>query len=187
MLRSMASEIQMVSLVKCIDFAALKHKNQRRKDPEQTPYINHPIGVAKILTDYKVTDPVILQAALLHDTVEDTNTSFEEIEDQFGPKVCSIVREVTDDKTLPKDQRKRLQIERALNCSPEAKLVKLADKLYNLTDLLRVPPSGWSERRIEEYFVWAYKVVNNLRGTNFELEAKLDEVFKKSGMVATEN
>ncbi|KAJ9575166.1 hypothetical protein L9F63_025884 [Diploptera punctata] len=147
-------------IIKCINFAAIKHKNQRRKDPEQTPYINHPIGVAKILTEEgNVQDVNIIQAALLHDTVEDTETSFEEIEDEFGSTVCQIVKEVTDDKTLPKAERKRLQIEHAPASSPGAKLVKLADKLYNLRDLERVPPQGWSAERVQEYFNWAQKLL----------------------------
>uniref|UniRef100_A0A182MVS3 HD domain-containing protein n=1 Tax=Anopheles culicifacies TaxID=139723 RepID=A0A182MVS3_9DIPT len=98
---------------KCVNFAAVKHRNQRRLDTDETPYINHPIGVAYILTDAGITDLEVLQAAILHDTVEDTDTSFEEIESLFGTNVCSIVREVTDDKSLPKQERKRLQIERA--------------------------------------------------------------------------
>lgn len=127
--------------MKAADFAAKKHRDQRRKDPQQTPYINHPIGVANILiNEGGVDDPIVLQAALLHDTVEDTETTLDEIEEHFGPKVRGIVAEVSDDKDLPKEERKRLQVVNAPHKSKEAKLVKLADKLYNLRDLHRVVP-----------------------------------------------
>ncbi|XP_069668832.1 guanosine-3',5'-bis(diphosphate) 3'-pyrophosphohydrolase MESH1 [Periplaneta americana] len=169
-----------VQLIKCIDFAAVKHQKQRRKDPEKTPYINHPIGVAKILTEEaNIRDLAIIQAALLHDTVEDTDTNFEEIEAEFGSAVCQLVKEVTDDKSLPKAERKRLQIEHASGSSPGAKLIKLADKLYNLRDLERASPEGWSPERVQEYFGWAQKVVNGLKGSNKNMEASLDKIFKK--------
>lgn len=111
------------------------------------------LGVANILIqEGNVFEPVIILAAILHDTVEDTDTTFAEIEKEFGYKVCQIVREVTDDKALPKAERKRLQIEHAPNISHEAKLVKLADKLYNLRDLEKGVPIGWTHERIKEYF-----------------------------------
>lgn len=174
----------LTAYTKCINFAAIKHRDQRRLDPSKTPYINHPIGVAFILTsEGKITDQNVLQAAILHDTVEDTDTTFEEIEINFGPKITSIVREVTDDKSLPKMERKRLQIEHAKTASYEAKLVKLADKLYNLRDLDSVAPEGWTEERCREYFIWAKKVVDNLRGTNELLENALDVIFKKQNVI----
>ncbi|KAF5269262.1 hypothetical protein FQR65_LT02563 [Abscondita terminalis] len=167
-------------LIKCINFAAIKHKDQRRLDPDRTPYINHPIGVAYILTnEAKVTDLDVIQAAILHDTVEDTDTTFDEIEEKFGSKVCSIVSEVTDDKSLPKETRKSLQIQHAPTSSHQAKLVKLADKLYNLRDLERVTPKDWTAFRVQEYFAWSKKVVNGLRGTNQVMEDSLDELFNK--------
>uniref|UniRef100_A0A673B0M7 Guanosine-3',5'-bis(diphosphate) 3'-pyrophosphohydrolase MESH1 n=1 Tax=Sphaeramia orbicularis TaxID=375764 RepID=A0A673B0M7_9TELE len=130
-------------LIETVNFAAEKHKNQRRKDPDGTPYINHPIGVARILShEGGITNIQVLQAALLHDTVEDTNTSPAELQAQFGATVAGIVQEVTDDKSLSKQERKRLQVEHAPHCSHEAKLVKLADKLYNLRDLNRCTPVG---------------------------------------------
>eukprot|EP00073_Rattus_norvegicus_P033873 XP_008757753.1 PREDICTED: guanosine-3',5'-bis(diphosphate) 3'-pyrophosphohydrolase MESH1 isoform X2 [Rattus norvegicus] len=132
-------------LLEAADFAAQKHRQQRRKDPEGTPYINHPIGVARILThEAGITDIVVLQAALLHDTVEDTDTTLDEVELHFGAQVRRLVEEVTDDKTLPKLERKRQQVEQAPHSSPGAKLVKLADKLHNLRDLNRCTPKGWS-------------------------------------------
>ncbi|XP_052819618.1 guanosine-3',5'-bis(diphosphate) 3'-pyrophosphohydrolase MESH1-like [Mya arenaria] len=166
-------------VIRCTDFAAIKHKNQRRKDQDRTPYINHPIGVANILThEAGVTDLQVIQAALLHDTVEDTQTTFEEIDQHFGPEVCGIVKEVTDEKGLTKMARKEAQIKHAPGASPKAKLVKLADKLYNLRDLNRQTPVGWSEERVQEYFVWAAKVVEGLRGTNARMEHDLDELFR---------
>ncbi|XP_073819128.1 metazoan SpoT homolog-1 [Musca autumnalis] len=169
--------------MKCLQFAALKHRNQRRKDTNETPYINHPINVATILADAHIEDKNVLMAALLHDTVEDTDATFEEIEVLFGHEVSSIVAEVTDDKTLPKDVRKQLQIENAANCTEKAKLVKLADKLDNLRDLEKCLPNGWTQERREEYFSWAKKVVDNLRGTNIYLESQLDNIFRSRGLL----
>lgn len=171
---------------KCMNFAALKHRDQRRKDKQQSPYINHPIGVANILANEgDVTDLAVLMAALLHDTVEDTMTSFDEIETNFGIEVRRIVEEVTDDKSLPKLERKRLQIEHAKTSSLNAKLVKLADKLYNLRDLMNSPPLDWTPQRCEEYFVWALRVVDNLRGTNKKLESALDDIFRQKNNLST--
>lgn len=170
-------------LINCTNFAALKHKDQRRKDKEATPYVNHVIGVANILaSEGGVTDVNVLQAALLHDTVEDTDTTFEELEQEFGVYVTSLVREVTDDKDLPKAERKRLQIEHAPNASYDAKLVKLADKLYNLRDLKRCTPKGWTSERVREYFEWASKVVEGLRGTNAAIENSLDQLFVEANV-----
>ncbi|ELW62821.1 Guanosine-3',5'-bis(diphosphate) 3'-pyrophosphohydrolase MESH1 [Tupaia chinensis] len=190
-------------LLEAADFAARKHRLQRRKDPEGTPYINHPIGVARILThEAGITDTVVLQAALLHDTVEDTDTTLDEVELHFGTQVRRLVEEVTDDKTLPKLERKRLQVERAPHSSPGAKLVKLADKLYNLRDLNRCAPegtlphrlygqgegcpcfedTGWSEQRVQEYFEWAAQVVKGLQGTNQQLEEALKQLFRERGL-----
>jgi len=174
-----------IAIIKASNFAAIKHKSQKRKDPEGTPYINHPIGVAQLLAEGGVTDTAVLQAALLHDTVEDTDTSLEEIEQEFGTKVRDIVDEVSDDKDKEKAERKRLQIVHAPHASTEAKLVKLADKLYNLRDLERAPPSNWSKERKEEYFVWASKVVKGCRGVNPYLEDLLDKLFEKHGIDVT--
>ncbi|XP_054627517.1 guanosine-3',5'-bis(diphosphate) 3'-pyrophosphohydrolase MESH1 [Dunckerocampus dactyliophorus] len=172
-----------VLLIETVDFAARKHRKQRRKDEEGTPYINHPIGVARILShEGGVTDIETLQAALLHDTLEDTDTTPEELETKFGLIVARIVQEVTDDKSLPKQERKRLQVARAPHCSHQAKLVKLADKLYNLRDLNCSTPVGWTAERVQQYFVWASEVVKGLKGTNSALEEKLDELFKQRGV-----
>eukprot|EP00794_Sanderia_malayensis_P008007 gene8014-8866_t len=171
-------------LLEAVNFAAIKHSNQRRKDKLQTPYINHPIGVAFILTsEAEVEDQSVLIAAVLHDTVEDTDTSFDEIEAVFGKEVRDIVDECTDDKNLPKEQRKSLQILHAASCSVKAKLVKLADKIYNLRDLNRTTPVGWSEERVREYFVWASKVFQGLRGVNSKLDKIYSDLLKNRNIL----
>jgi len=166
-------------VVKAANFAALKHINQRRKGNE-SPYINHPLAVAyNIFNIGKVADADTLIAAILHDTVEDTNTTLEEIEREFCPKVRNIVHECTDDKSLPKVERKKLQIAHSFHLTREAKLVKLADKLNNLTDIATGPvPKGWHKHILQGYYVWAFFVVKGLRGTNAGLEYALDEIFK---------
>ncbi|KYR00884.1 guanosine-3' [Tieghemostelium lacteum] len=172
----------MESTFKALEFAAKKHINQRRKDKDSSPYINHPIGVAKnIISIGKVEDVNVIQAALLHDTVEDTNTTEQELKDTFGDKIASIVMEVTDDKSLPKPDRKRAQIAHASHISHEARLVKLGDKLYNLTDILQNgAPNFWDATVVQGYFVWAKAVIDQIRGTNQALESKLDEVFSSN-------
>ncbi|XP_051837071.1 guanosine-3',5'-bis(diphosphate) 3'-pyrophosphohydrolase MESH1-like isoform X4 [Antechinus flavipes] len=140
-------------------------------------------GVARILThEAGITDIAVLQAALLHDTVEDTNTTLEEVEEHFGAEVRRIVDEVTDNKELPKLERKRLQVEKASQSSRAAKLVKLADKLYNLRDLNRRTPKGWSEQRVQEYFEWAAQVVKGLQGTSPQMENALLKLFQERGL-----
>lgn len=156
-------------------FAAEKHKNQRRKDAEASPYINHPIALANVLaTEGSVKDEEVLCAALLHDTIEDTETTEDELRQAFGEKVTAIVLEVTDDKSLPKEKRKQLQIEHARHASLQAKLVKLADKICNLRDILASPPADWSGERKRAYFEWAGQVVDGLRGTHPMLEGVFD-------------
>lgn len=165
----------MGQFLQALTFAAEKHRHQRRKDQEATPYINHPIGLVHILWhEAAVRDPAVLMGALLHDTVEDTDTRFAELEALFGPEVEHIVRQVTDDKSLPKAVRKQLQIDHAAQVSDAAKLVKLADKIYNLRDLVKSPPVGWSETRLWEYCVWSKQVVDRLRGVHPQLEALFD-------------
>lgn len=168
-----------IRVTKALDYAAIKHRDQRRDDAEKTPYINHPIGVAKILTDEgAITDSDTIIGALLHDTVEDTDATLDEIGDMFGGKVRHIVAQVTDDQTLSKVERKRMQVVNAPGKTPEAKAVKLADKLYNLRDLNRCTPIGWDEERVTNYFKFAKEVVDGLRGTNQLLESQLDHLFE---------
>jgi hypothetical protein len=159
------------------NFAAEKHKKQKRKDAEGTPYINHPLAVAMFITNSGVDDLATIQAAILHDTVEDTDTSLEELEKEFGQEVAGIVKECSDDKSLAKDVRKKMQIEHAAAASHKAKLVKLADKLHNLSSLLISPPSFWDAERIQGYFCWSHIVVEACKGTNEILEEQLNNVF----------
>src|SRR5690349_21190834 len=167
-------------LLEALAFAAHKHRDQRRKDAEASPYINHPIALADVLVNEGgVTDFEVLCAALLHDTVEDTATTHEELVDAFGPRIARIVAEVTDDKTLPKAERKRLQIEHAPTLRREAKLVKRADKLVNLRDVAERPPAKWDLARRREYFDWARQVVDGMRGTHARLEAAFDAAYAK--------
>jgi (p)ppGpp synthase/HD superfamily hydrolase len=168
----------MERLVKAYDFAARKHKLQKRKDPEQTPYINHPIGVSLILTSANVTDVDTLIAAILHDTVEDTDTTLDEITHEFGSNVAMIVEQVTDDKTLGYAERKAEQVRSAPFKCNQAKLVKLADKIYNLRDLKRCAPVGWSAERVTQYFIWAKQVTDGCKGVNPILEALLEELYQ---------
>ena len=154
-------------LLSAISFAAHKHRAQRRKDAEASPYINHPIALAHVLaTEGRVKDLKTLMAAILHDTVEDTETTYAELVDHFGTKVADVVMEVTDDKSLAKADRKRAQIEHAPHMSRRATLVKLADKTCNLRDVATSPPADWPLQRRREYFDWAGSVVDALPVVN---------------------
>jgi guanosine-3',5'-bis(diphosphate) 3'-pyrophosphohydrolase len=167
-----------------MQFAARKHRSQRRKDVEASPYINHPIEVATILaTIGAVADLPTLIAAILHDTIEDTETTPEELEERFGAEVRSLVLEVTDDKRLPKAERKRLQIEHAPSISAKAKLVKLGDKIANVRDVTATPPAGWSAARRREYLDWTEQVVGGCRGSNAALESHYDQVLRSGRAV----
>ena len=167
-------------LLKALTFAAYKHKDQRRKDVEASPYINHPISLANIIcNEGHVVDIDVICGALLHDTVEDTQTTPDELEAEFGRAIRDIVMEVTDDKNLSKEERKRLQIEHAAHSSDKAKLVKLADKISNLRDILDNPPPDWSLERRQAYFDWANAVIDQLRGVHSQLEAIFDEAYSK--------
>ncbi|HWT00648.1 MAG TPA: HD domain-containing protein [Pyrinomonadaceae bacterium] len=163
-----------------LHFAAAKHRDQRRKDVEASPYINHPIEVAELLARVgNVTDTITLRGAILHDTLEDTKTTPEELEAAFGPEVRRVVEEVTDDKRLPKQERKRLQIEHAPHLSERARQIKLADKISNVLGVTRTPPAGWSLERRLEYLDWTERVVEGCRGCNPSLEEFYDRVLKE--------
>ena len=161
-------------------FAARKHRDQRRKDAEASPYINHPIALADLLiNEAGICDVTVLMAALLHDTIEDTATTVEELSAAFGSEVASIVAQVTDDKSLPKAERKRQQVARAAGISDRAKLVNLADKICNLRDLGAAPPAGWNIDRKREYYDWAKQVIDKLRGVNAPLEHRFDTEYAR--------
>jgi (p)ppGpp synthase/HD superfamily hydrolase len=168
-------------LLAALKFAAHKHSRQRRKDLEATPYITHLIDVAEVLSRIGgITDLPTLQAAILHDTIEDTETSPQELEDYFGQEVRLLVQEVTDDKSLPKQERKRLQVEHAATLSTRAKLIKLGDKICNVSEITPTEPAEWPLQRKLEYFDWAEKVVAGCRGSNLDLEQHFDAVLRKS-------
>lgn len=170
----------MALVLKALAFAAHKHRDQRRKDPRASPYINHPIALANVLmNEAGVRDTKVICAALLHDTVEDTQTTPEELEEHFGRAVRDIVLEVTDDKNLPKAERKRLQIVKAKGLSRRAKLVKLADKICNLRDIAESPPADWDLKRQQEYYDWAKRVIDRLRGAHPRLEAAFDAAYAR--------
>jgi guanosine-3',5'-bis(diphosphate) 3'-pyrophosphohydrolase len=172
------------ALLRAVEFAAEKHRDQRRKGVDASPYINHPIGVASMIANIGgVHDLTVLVAAVLHDTIEDTQTAPEELETIFGTEVRDIVLEVTDDKRLLKHDRKRMQVEHAPHLSRAAKLIKLADKISNVREVSENPPHDWSDERRVEYLDWAARVVAGCRGANAALEAHFDETLR----IAREN
>jgi (p)ppGpp synthase/HD superfamily hydrolase len=165
------------TLLHSISFAAHKHRDQVRKGRGASPYINHPIEVAVVLADVGcVRDVEVLCAAILHDTIEDTETTAEELAENFGARVRLLVEEVTDDKSLEKHVRKRLAIEHAPHLSDDAKRIKLADKICNVRDVAHDPPAKWPHERRVAYLEWAAAVVAGLRGASAELEAEFDRV-----------
>ncbi len=167
-------------LLQAIEFASRKHSTQRRKDADASPYINHPIAVAHVLADAGgITDLLTLMAAVLHDTIEDTETTPAELEERFGESVRKLVEEMTDDKTLDAAVRKQLQIDLAPKLSRRAKPIKIADKISNIQDVTNAPPATWDLAQRIEYLDWTEKVVAGCRGGNPALERHYDEVLKK--------
>ncbi len=167
-------------ILRALAFAAHKHRDQRRKDPQASPYINHPIALANVLrNEGGIDDATVICAALLHDTVEDTETTPEELELEFGAVIREIVLEVTDDTRLTRAERKHLQVLHAPGLTREAKLVKLADKICNLRDIASNPPANWDLERRRQYFDWAGQVVDGVRGTHARLEALFDEALAR--------
>jgi guanosine-3',5'-bis(diphosphate) 3'-pyrophosphohydrolase len=168
-------------VLRAASFAARKHRFQRRKDEDASPYINHPIEVARVIDEIgNVDDPEILAAALLHDTIEDTDTEPAELEAEFGPRVCRIVQEVTDDKSMKKAERKRRQIVHASELSNDAVIVKLADKIANVQDITDYPPVNWELERRVEYLDWAKSVVSNCPVANQALLLRFHEVLNNA-------
>lgn len=173
-------QTRLKNLLHAASFAAQKHKKQRRKGSDAQPYINHPLEVANILANVgEVDDLDILIAAILHDTVEDTDTTAEDLMELFGKRVCGFVFEVTDDKSLPDTVRKQLQIDHAPHLSTEAKQIKLADKISNIRDVFENPAIDWDDERKRKYVEWGIAVVAGLRGVNRDLEDYFDEVVAK--------
>jgi GTP diphosphokinase / guanosine-3',5'-bis(diphosphate) 3'-diphosphatase len=173
------------ALFSALSFSADKHRSQTRKDAEASPYINHPIQLCVVLSEEGgIDDPTVLMAALLHDTIEDTQTTYDDLLEHFGAPVADVVMEVTDDKALAKADRKRLQVEHASTISNAAKLVKLADKICNVRDILKSPPHWWTLERRLEYFEWSKSVVDALRGVHPKLEAIFDAAYAQKPQLA---
>jgi guanosine-3',5'-bis(diphosphate) 3'-pyrophosphohydrolase len=169
------------NLLKALEFAAEKHRDQRRKGVEASPYINHPIQVAQVLATFgQVDDLTTLMAAILHDTIEDTDTTKADLDKLFGNDVGEVVSEVTDDKSLPKQERKRRQVEHTPHLSDRARQIKIADKICNVRDIGSRPPADWNDERRKEYFDWARAVIGGCRGVNRGLEDYFDECVAES-------
>jgi guanosine-3',5'-bis(diphosphate) 3'-pyrophosphohydrolase len=168
-------------LIEAASFAAQRHTGHHRKGDKKEPYINHPLEVANLLANVGGVDDIdVLIAGILHDTVEDVGVKKEEIIERFGSRVAGFVMEVTDDKSLPKEERKRLQVEHAPYLSIEAKQVKLADKISNIADITDSPPADWDLDRRRQYINWGEAVVAGLSGSNEALERRFDEVAEKA-------
>jgi GTP diphosphokinase / guanosine-3',5'-bis(diphosphate) 3'-diphosphatase len=175
------ADLNPAHLLQAIAFAADKHRRQRRKDADASPYINHPIAVAAVLAiEGDVADEATLLCAVLHDTVEDTDTTFLDLEQRFGPEVAHLVRELTDDKALVKAEQKRLQIEHAKVSSPRAKQVRIADKICNVRDIAVIPPAHWPVQRRLDYLTWSEKVVAGCRGVNRKLDQAFDQAIAQA-------
>ncbi len=171
--------IDVVQIARALDYAAKKHVSQRRKGEAKEPYVNHLAEVAYLLAEATGGDDTnLVIAGLLHDCIEDQGVNYEELVELFGADVADLVRDVTDDKTLLKAERKRLQVEHAPHKSDRARMLKIADKTSNLRAIVVSPPAGWDEQRKRDYFAWAQAVVAGCRGVNAFLEAKFDEAYR---------
>jgi (p)ppGpp synthase/HD superfamily hydrolase len=171
----------LVQVMRAADYAARQHVAQRRKGERADPYVNHLTEVGAMLAEATGgADPVLVAGGLLHDTLEDTDAVYEDLVQRFGTEVAALVAEVTDDKSLPKEERKRLQIAKAPGLSRRAKLLKLADKTSNLRALVHSPPRGWTVERLRDYVVWAEAVVRSCRGLNAQLEAHFDAALREA-------
>jgi (p)ppGpp synthase/HD superfamily hydrolase len=165
-----------VAVLRAADAAARWHVHQKRKGTSQEPYINHLLEVASLVAEAtQANDPTVVIAALLHDAIEDQEVSREMIEQEFGRAVADLVEELTDNKKLPKDERKRKQVETAPLKSDNAKRIKLADKISNVRGITFSPPTDWSVKRRLEYILWAKDVVAGLRGVSVRLEKQFDQ------------
>lgn len=165
-------------VIKAAVFAADKHKYQRRKGFNQVPYINHPLKVADMLIDCGEDNTDLLIAALLHDVIEDTDASEEEIASIFNPAIGKLVTEVSDNKDLPYTIRKELQVKSAPELSLKAKLIKIADKICNIKDIL-IYPLDWSPERKLAYLDWSRQVVSGCRDINPKLDELFDQTLEK--------
>jgi guanosine-3',5'-bis(diphosphate) 3'-pyrophosphohydrolase len=165
--------------IDALKFASEKHIYQHKKGCETLPYINHPVYVAHLLIHAGETDEELLAAALLHDVLEDTDASVQELQSLFGLRVTNLVIELTDDNSITYDDRKRLQIQKAPKLSADARKIKIADKIANIQDLLRYDFT-WSKRRKKQYLDWSRKVVGACRGISPQLEQQFDGILIKA-------
>ncbi len=170
--------IELVRFAQAADFAARQHVGQRRKGKNAEPYVNHLTEVAALLAEATGGDDLVLvMGGLLHDTIEDTGATADDLRARFGAEVAALVAEVTDDKNLPQAERKRLQVETTPGKSRRAKLLKIADKTSNLRGLVVSPPADWTSERLRDYVDWAEAVVRSCRGLNAALDAAFDEAY----------
>ena len=168
-------------VLRAADFAARMHRGQERKDEARSPYINHPVRVAALLAEVgAVDDAEVLAAALLHDTVEDTEATHDEIRERFGERVHALVREVSDDTSLKAMERKQAQVEGAAALSPGAVLIKLADKTCNIEDIINSPPRGWSLERRARYLDWAEAVIDGCAPVSAALESRFRQTLAQA-------
>jgi guanosine-3',5'-bis(diphosphate) 3'-pyrophosphohydrolase len=172
-------------VLRATQFAAERHAQQRRKGAAGEPYVNHVIEVAGLVAmALEEPDTNLVMAALLHDTIEDTATTQGELIERFGSDVADLVVELTDDKSLPKAERKRLQVEHAHKKSKRAQMIKVADKISNLRSILASPPADWDYERKQQYFAWAKRVVDGLTTPNPMLKAEFESAWKRFDEVA---
>lgn len=176
----MFTEKQVYALLGAVSFAAAKHDGTHRKNSAKLPYVTHPIGVAQALLVAGVTDLNVLRAAILHDTVEDTETTVAELEAEFGRTTAQLVAEVTDDRSLTQVERKKAQLTRARTCTKDAACIKLADTLNNVESLISDPPRGWSLAKIQGYMVWKWHLLQLLEPANEVLADHLHTIFSGS-------
>lgn len=170
-----------LAMARAWDFAARMHVDQRRKSVRREPYLNHLAEVAVLLAEASDgRDPELVIAGVLHDALEDTDATVGELEALFGAPVAALVAEVTDDKSLPKAERKRLQVANAPGKSDRAKRIKLADKISNLRSLQESRPAGWSVQRCREYVAWARQVIDGCRGVDPRLESQFDDACRRA-------
>lgn len=175
-----------LKIIEAFWFAANRHKCQTRKGVGKVPYINHPIAVAKLLSDFGESDTDLIVAAVLHDVIEDTAKTesdikqlSDEILSRFGENVLLTVLEVSDNKSLPVEERKRLQVVHTPTLSDRAKKLKIADKICNILDIKTDPPEKWSKQRKIKYLNWAKQVVDGAKGLNKKLDQYFDQVYKE--------
>ncbi|NOQ24273.1 MAG: HD domain-containing protein [Bacteroidales bacterium] len=173
-------------IIDAVSFAAERHKNQARKGLGKIPYINHPIQVAKLLSDFGEENDELIISALLHDVIEDTTKDEKEIKElsniilnKFGEIVLLIVLEVSDNKSLPVEERKRLQIVHTPTLSDSAKKLKIADKICNILDIKNDPPVNWTVERKLKYLDWSKQVVSGAKGLNEKLDQHFDQVYNE--------